>query len=322
MENSFKSIIDKSDSILILLPTRPYFDQVAAGLSLYLSLRADKNIQIYSPTPMTVEFNRLIGVNKITQELASKNLIIEFSDYQASDIERVSYDIIDGRFKLTVIPKPAAAPPKREQVDISYSGISADTVIIIGGTNEAHFPAINSNELVGANIVHIGTRDISISVNKNYISFSRPASSISEVIFSLLSEAQFPIDIDIATNLIMGIEEGSKNFSLEEVTANTFFAVSELMRMGGKRRAPVPSPASFPPGAIPGQFSKFPSQLQFSRQAKAGQFHNSFQKQYKKSQIKGENIQTADSGGVSDEDAPEEWLAPKIFRGGDTHVSD
>ena len=78
MENSFKSIIDGSKSILIMLPTKPFFDQVASGLGLYLSLRDKKDVQVYSTTPMTVEFNRLIGVNKISQELGNKNLIIRF----------------------------------------------------------------------------------------------------------------------------------------------------------------------------------------------------------------------------------------------------
>src|SRR3990170_2413379 len=138
MEHSFKNIIDKSKSILILLPTKPFFDQVAAGLSLFLSLREPKQVQICCPSPMTVEFNRLVGVNRISQELGNKNLVIRFADYKASDIERVSYDIENAQFRLTVIPKQKVSPPTKEQVELSYSGISADTVIIIGGANESH----------------------------------------------------------------------------------------------------------------------------------------------------------------------------------------
>src|SRR5690554_7864489 len=106
MENSFKSVVDQSRSILVLLPSKPFFDQVAAGLALYLALRDQKQVQIATDSEMIVEFNRLIGVNKITQDIGSKNLIIRFVDYPANDIERVSYDIEDGQFKLSVIPKP------------------------------------------------------------------------------------------------------------------------------------------------------------------------------------------------------------------------
>ena len=128
MENTLKNILEQSKSVLIVLPTKPYFDQAAAGLSLYLSLRGSKDTQIYCPTPITVELNRLIGVNKIEQDMGSKNLIIRFVDYRANDIERVSYDIEDGQFRLTVIPKQQINPPSKDQVQLSYSGIAAELI--------------------------------------------------------------------------------------------------------------------------------------------------------------------------------------------------
>ena len=82
MENTFKTAVDSANSILILLPTNPDFDQVAAGLSLYLSLMGGKNIQISVSSPVTVEFNRLVAVNKIATELGNKNLVISFYDYK------------------------------------------------------------------------------------------------------------------------------------------------------------------------------------------------------------------------------------------------
>lgn len=313
MENSFKSIIDKSGSVLILLPTEPYFDQVAAGLSLYLSLRSTKDVQIYSPNPMTVEFNRLIGVNKVTGELGDKNLIIRFIDYRAEDVDRVSCDIEDGQFKLTVVPKPSVPPPTKDQVEISYAGISADTVIMIGGANDSHFPALSSQELVGANIVHIGVRDITMSSDKNYISFARPASSVCEIVFELLSESQFPIDVDIATNLIMGIEEASQNFRSEGVTANTFFIMGELIRLGGRRLPPAPAPTAFPPGAIPGQFVAKPVQTPVARQDQKEPPSGSPQSQTEP--LEGEQDQESDTGEIDEEEAPLDWLEPKIYKG-------
>lgn len=262
MDNSFKNVVDQSKSILILLPTKPFFDQVAAGLGLYLALRDQKEVQIYSPSPMTVEFNRLVGVNKITQELGNKNLIIRFADYKATNIERVSYDIENGQFRLTVIPKQRISPPTKEQVELSYSGVSADTVIMIGGANENHFPALTSKDLVGANIIHIGTRDISLSSNKSFISFAQPASSVSEIVAGLIKESGINLDEDIATNLLMGMEEASNNFADPSVTSETFATVSDLMKAGGRRisqQAPA-TPTSYPSGAIPGQFLR-PQQI-------------------------------------------------------------
>lgn len=298
MENSFKSVIDKSKSILILLPTKPYFDQVAAGLSLFLLLRDKKQIQISSPTPMTVGFNKLIGVNKITQELGNKNLIIRFADYRANDIERVSYDIENGQFRLTVIPKQHISPPGKDRIQLSYSGITAGTVIIIGGASESHFPAISSKELVGANLVHIGTRDISLSSNKTCISFSRSGSSVSEVVYSLIKESALSIDTDIATNLLMGIDEGSDSFAGADVSAETFTVVAELMKAGGKRSAPVSAQKSYPAATVAGGLPPRLVQPAFTGT--------------RSQQVPQDNKDKKESEA---DKTPKDWLEPKIFKG-------
>lgn len=283
MDNSFNSIIKAANSVLVLLPSKPYFDQVAAGLALYLSLRDKKEATVSCPSAMVVEFNRLVGVNKITQELGNKNLVIKFAGYQAGNIERVSYDIENSEFRLTVIPKPGMPSPKKEQANLGYSGVSADTIILIGGANESHFPALASNDLVGAKFVHIGSRALSASSEKGIMSFARPASSVSEVIASLIKETELNLDMDIATNLLMGIEEGSNKFSSSEVSAETFQTVSDLMKAGGKRvRQAPPQRGVAPPGSIPGRVPQ---------------------------------AQPSVKASDSKEETPKSWLEPKIYKG-------
>lgn len=313
MENSFKSLIDKSKSILILLPTKPYFDQVASGLSLYLSLRDKKDVAIYSPASMTVEFNRLIGVNKISSELGNKNLVIRFIDYKATDIERVSYDIENSQFKLTVIPKQRIIPPSKDQIELSYSGVSVDTVIIIGGANESHFPALSGKDLVGANIVHVGIRDISLASGKNYISFSRPASSISEIVADLIKESGGILDQDVATNLLMGIELATNNFSDATVSADTFLILSALMQSGGKRlgsQAPVQR-NDFPVGAIPGSLPK----VNVNNQPNTNLINNDNRPQFIKKPENIVSLPTEQKLEDEDKNPPTDWLKPKIFKG-------
>jgi hypothetical protein len=275
-ENSFGSIIEASKSILILLPTKPYFDQVAAGLSLFLTLRDGKDTAITCPSPMLVEFNRLVGVNKVTSELGNKNLTIKFVDYRASDIERVSYDIENGEFRLTVIPKVGFSSPRKEQVAFEYSGLSADTIILIGGANETHFPALASKDLANAKIVHIGTRSLSMAGQRDVISFASPASSVSELVATLINQSGFRLDQDIATNLLMGIEEGSREFKGPDVRPETFETVAQLLRAGGQRvpQGPVNKDA-FPQRAVPGE----------------------------------EVVEE------KKEEAPKDWLEPKIYKG-------
>ena len=84
MDKSLKSLIDPANSVLILLPTKPYFDQVAAGLGLFLALKDEKEVNISCPSEMLVELNRLIGINQVSKDLGNKNLVISFSDYQST----------------------------------------------------------------------------------------------------------------------------------------------------------------------------------------------------------------------------------------------
>lgn len=301
MESSFSNIINQAKSILILLPTDPLLDDVASGLALFLALSDKTQVQIYSPKPMTVEFNWLVGVNKITSELGNKNLIIRFVDYKATDIERVNYDIEDGQFKLSVIPKQGILPPKKEQVELTYSGISADFVIVIGGLSESQFPALSSKDLASANVVHIGTKDISFSSIKSYISFSRPASSVSEIVAGLIKESGLSLNEDIATNLLMGIEEATSNFADASVTADTFEVASMLMRAGGKRSTGRAfAPEGFPQGSIPGIPAKA-----FVSQSKA-QASPRLKVQPRPQEQNQEEKQ---------EEAPSDWLRPKIYKG-------
>jgi hypothetical protein len=335
MENSFRSLIDSAQSILILLPTKPYFDQAAAGLSLYLSLRTDKNAQIASGSPMTVEFNRLIGVNKISQELGNKNLVIRFSDYQANNIERVSYDIENNEFRLTVIPKDRLAPPTQDQVNVSYSGISADLIILIGGANESHFPMLSSKELATARILHIGTKDLALNVDRGVISFARPAASTSELIASYIKDSNLKMDEDVATNLVMGIEDATNNLTDPSVGAETFEMIANLMRAGGRRGAREGARSSdYPPGAIPGPLPR-PLQQQLQQaynqprptnqpqQNQQRQPYRPPQQAYRPPQQSQPSQQPAQQNQSNQNDnpndqsmAPKDWLEPKIFKGG------
>ncbi|HJY98098.1 MAG TPA: hypothetical protein VJ227_00055 [Patescibacteria group bacterium] len=300
MENSFSSVIDSASSILVVLPARTNFDNVAAALSLYLSLRDKKEAMIFSPSPMTVGVNRLIGVNKIGEELGNKNLTIRFKGYDATNIDKVSYDIEENEFNLTVSPKAGLPAPKREQIELSHSGISADLVILVGGAADSDFPILGSEQIAGAKIAHVGARVLTSSLE--VMSFARKGSSVSEVVASIISESGLTTDADVATNLVMGMEEGSSKFTSSDVTPETFETFAKLLRAGGQRAPKVRlSPADFPPGAIPTQpFAKkmvnIPQPVQ-------------------------EEVDLQDMEGTAETEQeinpPDDWLQPKVFKGAD-----
>ncbi|MEK7061435.1 MAG: hypothetical protein AAB954_02135 [Patescibacteria group bacterium] len=251
MDNSFSSLITSANSILILLSDKPSFDQVAAALSLYLSLGGIKEAVVSSSKPMTVEFNRLVGVDKITQELGNKNLTIKFRNYPAENIERVSADVEGNEFKLTVIPKTGLTSPQSKQVELSSSGVASDLVILVGGNNDSDFSSLNTEDLSGAKIIHVGIKQLLASPNKQIMSFTLPVSSLSELVATLIKESNLNLDGDSATNLIAGIEEGSNNLTGQGVTADTFEVFAHLLRSGGVRQQKGGLKKEYPQGSIP-----------------------------------------------------------------------
>lgn len=308
MEKSFKSVIDQSSSILILLAKDPSFDQVAAALSLYLSLEGKKAVAVSCPTEMRVEFNRLVGINKISDEVGNKNLVLKFVDYPAENIEKVSYDVENQEFRLSVIPKPQMDPPKKDQIKIAFSGVSADTTILIGGEKAEDFPAFQSNELNETRIIHIGITDVVAPEGKKIISLSRPASAVSELMADYVKEIEGGYHPDIASNLLSGIHEGSNNFSGKNVNANTFKLASDLMSAGGKytkkeefKPALRPGGFNFPPGMMGIQNMPFPPKMMKG----AAKFDDESPEEETSEAPEGEAI-----------NPPASWLnKPKIYKG-------
>lgn len=295
MDNSFSSLIESASSVLVLLPTKPTFDTVAAGLSLYFSIKDRKEANISCPTPMMVGFNRIIGIDKITSELGNKNLTIKFKGYDAANIEKVSYDIINGEFNLTVVPKAGFTSPQKEQMDISFSGVSSDLVILIGGSNDSDFPILTSDELSSAKIVHIGNRVL--SSDREIMSLAVSGATTSEIIAEMIKVNEMSLDPDIATNLVMGIEEGSSNFTSSDVTPDTFETFAFLLRSGGRRQPKVKlSPMGFPPGAIPTQ--PFGQKVSKVSQAESP-----------------EPVEAIENKETMIENPPDEWLQPKVYKG-------
>lgn len=306
MDNSFKTLIDSAQEVLILLPNKPFTDQVAGGLSLYLSLSAlNKNVAISCPAQMVAEYSRLVGVDKVTSDLGSKNLVIKFKNYLADDIDKVRADVENGEFTLTVLPKAGKKSPTKEQLEISFSGTAGDLVVLIGGANDSHFPALAKEEFKNAKVIHIGTRLLEVlNSDLEILSFARPASSTSELIANLINESSYPIDEDIATNLLAGIEEQSKNFQGSEVTADTFLVFAELLKLGGRRIQKVVPATQYPQGAIPARPFNAPVQPAVKPATVVEQ-----------PKIADRQMTPEEAEQELEQEIPASWSEPKIFTG-------
>ncbi len=260
-----RQVIDDSKEVLIALGKNPSFDSITSGLSLYLALSAaGKHATIVCPSPMTVEFNQLIGVDKVANSISNtgRNLVVSFP-YQEGSIEKVSYNIESDVFNLVIEPRegyPAVTPDK---LAYSFGGGNFDTIIVIGSASLYDLDQLyTQNEKLFADkqVINIDINSLNQRFGKiNFIDQS--VGSISEMIVSFLNAWGLRMDADTATNLLAGITAATQNFSSPKSGIASFEAATICMRSGARRlevptsyQPPVPQqPYQFPVGTQPAQ---------------------------------------------------------------------
>lgn len=334
-----KAALDVSREILIALSRNPSFDAVASGLSLYLALSgAGKRVTISSPSPITVEFNHLIGVDKVSNNLTNtgRNLIVSFP-YQEGSIEKVSYNIENDTFHLVIEPREGYPTITPEKLGYTFGGGSYDTIIVVGAPSLNDLDSIysqNQNLFTEKQVINIDNSASNARYGK--INLVEPTlSSISEMVTNLLSSSGMRIDPDIATNLLAGITAGSNNFTSPTSGVATFEAAAICMRNGarklGEGAVPQPSYQQTQPYQFPTQYNQpqnnQPQAYQPSPQQTVQQPVRPVQpRQQQLRPMQQPRIQQQQRPQVVPQqqqpnqqkkkvEAPPDWLKPKIYKG-------
>lgn len=332
--NQLKSLIDGSQSIVIATGGNPTIDSLGASLSLYLALSSKgKQVMVICPEPARVEFNNLVGIDKVTNNLNSaggqgKNLTISFP-YQEGSIEKVSYNIENDAFNLVIEPRQGYQQITPELIRYSNSGGgTADVIITIGTPSLSDLQEIYQNNqglFSEKPVINIDSHNQNSRYGKINI-IDNSSSSTSELMSSLFSQLGLPMDGDIANNLYAGIVEGSQNFTSPATSVTTFETAALCLRSGAKKSSnpvagsaayfstppvpysPQPKPQNYPkftpkpsyqrpPTMVKNQPQRsFTPQQGYQSQPKIQQAPNQFQKQ-------------------SINETPPDWLKPKIFKG-------
>lgn len=231
-----REALTPAQTIFVVLPQKLSLDKVAAGLSLYLSLKkTKKEVSIFCSRSMIVEFSSLVGVDQVKQKIKGRNLVISF-DYVEDSIEKVSYSIENNKFNLVIQPKESFLPLATEKINYSYSGSRSDLIFVVG--------ARSLSDLGEAYFQNKKTFKESKTVNFNISPTNEPfanvdlvdpqASSCSEMMTLVLSRLNLPIDGDIAANLLSGIQKATAGFSLAKAGPSAFEAAAFCLKAGAK----------------------------------------------------------------------------------------
>lgn len=254
----------------------PNLDTLAAALALYLALlKAGKMAAIACPTEPLVEHSSLVGIDKVSQKLTGggKDLVIALP-YQKGRIEKISYNIEGNKIHLVV--KAGSDGLGFDTGDINFLKTgegNAGLLFLIGVTNpREELDSLYQEEMFReGQVLGIGT-----SGQGEFIDST--ASSISEMLVDLLNKLAAPMDIDIAQNLMKGINFATDNFQSEKTSPLAFEMAALLLRHGAKR--------------------------EFGQKAPPQTFEKTFEIKEDKKDDKKEKIQ-----------APSDWLTPKIYKG-------
>lgn len=289
-----QSLLGSAQSILILTGKNPDVDTLGASLALYLTLsREGKAVSIACPEPPTVGLSRLVGADKVQNNLGGQNLIVSFP-YREGSIEKVSYNIEGERFNLVIQPRAGMPSLSPQEVNFSQGGADADLLFVVGTSSLNRLGQIYEKNKDIYSKVSLVTIDHH-GENEHYgqINLVNPqASSTSELVGLILTKLGIILDPDVAHNLLAGIDFATRNFSSPQTTVEAFEVAASCLKAGAKRATLPVSPATPAidiKGGIKPHLPKMPPQnLQPEIKAK-------------------------------DEEAPPDWLTPKIFKGSDLH---
>jgi len=235
--SELKPLVENAKSVLIVTEKEPTIDSVAACLALSQALsQSGKIMTVACPTPLTVEFSNLFGVDKVKNKIGNKNLVISL-DYSEGSIEKVSYNVEGDKFNLIIQPKPGFPLFSQDKVNFSQSGINADLIIVIGTEDLAKLDPLfvdNKDILEKIPLVNIDTHLGNRNFGKVNLVDQNAASS-SQLVMQLITGLNLTLDSDGASNILTGLESATKNFQEGNITAETFESAALCLRFGARK---------------------------------------------------------------------------------------
>jgi phosphoesterase RecJ-like protein len=238
LEEQIIKQIEKSKNILLTFPVNQGDDALAASLALYIFFKKlQKNVDLVCEKP---ELNSpsffLPNYSQIKNSLINLRRFIVSLDISQATVNQIRYTIDND--KLNFIISPSKGWFKPEDISSQAGDFKYDLIITLGA------PDLESlGEIYNQNIEFFyKTTIINIDYHSNNEEFGQinyidlNVSAISEIIFYLLKNYQAElIDEDLATCLLTGIINKTKNFKTNNLSPRTLLSASELISLKARR---------------------------------------------------------------------------------------
>jgi hypothetical protein len=317
--DQLKNLLPNSQNILISLSTNPSIDELAASLSLFLSLKqANKKVAIATKGIIRVEHTNLFGVGEIMDKLPETkggNFTVTLGGVVVGGVvpalQNLDWSPTGPGQKDLKLVFHVAAGQNFEPTSINYGheGGNFEIIFCLGVVSLDNLGGLyQNNPQVFTNSFLANIDNKTTNTQFGTANIVDPASSsISEIIGQIIPALQLPLDNDMATNLLTGIFTATNNLTSGQVNADTYEVVSQALRAGGQKpiistifATPQPQPQSQPAAF---DLSKL-FQTNVASGAKEALVENL-------PQPSPEEVPVAEIA-ISPED---DWLTPKIYKG-------
>ncbi len=329
-----REIFDRESSFAIVAGGDYTIDEMGASLALYLTLSSlGKDVSVISTKQPIVEVSNLVGIDKVKSGYESKNgdLVVSFP-YKGDEIGKVSYTLEAGFLNIIVKPKENALSFGEKDVLFRRNGEAPRVLIVIGVKRLSELSSIfNIEALKDTTIVNIDKAGNNEGFG-DVVMIGQSASSVSEQVTNVMLSLAYPIDPDVAQNLLSGIVYATSDFQSSMTSSLAFEMAGILLRSGAIREgvSPIRSQIRRPISPMPSmpQASSVPTQ-QINNFVDDVMPNPSLQQVVSQRQSRvtsaqpliGNQVNTIPSSQAefpSDQkgdDAPPDWLAPKIYKG-------
>jgi hypothetical protein len=299
-----KDLLAKNENIGIAVGKNPGVDEMAAALSLYLALsQSSRKTTVVCPTEPIVEVSSLVGIDKVKKSFdggANGDLTVSFP-YREGEIEKISYTLEEGKLNILVKAGENGLSFNEKDVEYKREGAAPGLVFVVGTPRISDLgTAFEIETFKDSKVINIDYR----AENQGFGDIpliGKSASSVSELMANFISSLGLKMDVDISSNLLIGIIAATSNFQ-SPMTSSLAFETAAMLLKRGAVRQPIRSEKKvvedsfFAPKS---DIDKVRDQLQAP----------SFSKTIIGTEEKMPEVK------LDEDNPPDDWLSPKIYKG-------
>lgn len=239
LEKQIFNQIEKSKSILLIFPADGSGDAIAATLALFLFLK-NSGREVDMASSLILEKNNplsfLPNFNEIKNNLNNLRRFIVSLDISQAKVSQIKYTVENNL--LNFIISPSEGWFKAEDVKSRAGEFKYDLIIALGSPDLESLGKIydqNVEFFYKTTIINIDQQSANEEYGQiNFIDLN--AVALSEILFYLFKNYKPElITEDLATCLLAGIINKTKNFKTANLTPRTLLTTSQLIDLGARR---------------------------------------------------------------------------------------